>query len=62
MRKRRVAPEGAYYHVIARVNNKENLLEYDSMKILFEKTVIREKENIHSILRISSLLEIIFIW
>ncbi len=45
MRKKRLLQHGAVYHVSARINNKEMLLESDQMKKLFEKILIRAKHK-----------------
>ncbi len=43
MRKARQIKPGAYYHVTARVNNKEFLLQKDTAKALFERVLVRAK-------------------
>lgn len=45
MRKNRQLQQGAVYHVSARINNKEMLLEEKQMKQLFQKTLIRAKSK-----------------
>lgn len=45
MRKNRQIQEGAVYHVSARINNKEMLLESEHMKELFQQILIRAKKK-----------------
>ncbi len=45
MRKNRQLQQGAVYHVTARINNKEMLLESKQMKILFQKILVRAKKK-----------------
>lgn len=45
MRRRRVLREGASYHVVARANRKEFILESDVVKQLFIHTILRAKRR-----------------
>ena len=45
MRKSRILQDGARYHVIARANRKEMILDSGAMKDLFLETVARAKQK-----------------